>query len=202
MTALRSLIDKLSGLKHSDDFIAAIPELERNLHLLEKTASDLANQLETALFESPDQADTIRKAIAENRDQRETLLAAISGATKRKAAAVEREKQAAVENLAEKGKELQKEIRANYIRLHDLFRSAVDVIRSIRRSKVKLQEVRSAIVDSGGRCSDLSDPFNLLSNLVGSNGHGDPISSTLIDYLEPHAHPNGPILARMKDVKL
>jgi len=201
MTSLQQLFSRLPGLKSSDDFAGVLADLEQSLATFDQARSELSTKLETAMFDSPERAEAIRGEIAENANARDTIVAAINGAKKRRDAAIEADRQADLDRVVEQGEGIRKKLHAEYLRLHSALTGATGSIRAIRTMELELQQTRVAL-RAGGRSPDLRSPFDLLMELVGHRGHSNPTTSSLVDYLEPHRHPSGPMLARMKEIKL
>ena len=90
----------MPGLKSSSDFDAALIDLEMEHTAAADALSDLEGRRESVIFDGGDLL-ALESDIADAQRQVKALDAAISGATKRQAAALEAERQAELEMTAD-----------------------------------------------------------------------------------------------------
>lgn len=205
-TMLKVLAERLSKLRKSEDFANIIPELEENLLAAEAEAGELKDALERALFESPELAEGIEAKIAENEKARRNLQAAIAGAERRKLEAVEVELSADLERRSKVARKVQSTLLTEYVELHEHLAAATKLLAEIRNHEAELQAHH--VLVSQHKRTDLivRSPWWHLSSVWGEAIHGhvneQPISGVLIPGYYPRPHPDGPILSRMKQVKL
>lgn len=202
MKMLNSIAEKFRGTPAINVIEDAIAEMRAGLGDAELAATALQGELDAVILESPSRVTEIRAKLADNGAERETLRLMISAAEKRKAEALAEDARLTVENKMRETRATWEGIKVSYIELHKSLKSAADSIQAIRDGERTLREANAFASASGRTDLAIMDPYNMLVHLVGNHGHNNPALSELKDYLAPSAHPDGPILARMKEVKL
>jgi hypothetical protein len=204
MALLKSLLDRLPTLRNSQDFSAVIPELQERLDLVETQADDLKTDLENSLFVSAEKRDQVRAKVAANLAEQEELRLAIAGAERRQQEAAKAETMAEVERRAKEAKKAQSTLLNDYIQLHAHLDAATKLISEIRRNEDALNSANSLAASHKRPDLQVRSPWWHLNQLIGHAGHANeypPYAFSIQGYF-PNRHPQGPALARMKEVKL
>ena len=204
MALLKSLLDRLPTLRSSLDFSDVIPELHDRLSLLEAEADDLKVDLENSLFESAEKRNAVRAKVAANAAEREELKIAIAGAERRKKEAADAELMASVEQKAKEAKKIQVALLDEYLQLHEHLDAASKLLGSIRNHEVEIQSANALAGQHKRGDLIVRSPWWHVNELIGHAGHSEeyPLNGIVIRGYFPNRHPNGPALARMKEVKL
>lgn len=132
------IIDKLFGLKKSEDFEAALGELRAALQKAQIKASTLKSQARSAPFDaSADALTDIRKQIRDGQDEIETLEGLIEEAARRQEAAELAEQAAAVQASISAAKADRTRVRAEFVAFDagiNALSESIDRIASLERS--------------------------------------------------------------------
>lgn len=203
MASLKSLFDRLPGLRSADDFSVIIPELKNRLDVVEAEADDLKKELEDALFVSTDAQAEVTAKIDANRQEQEKLRLAITGAEARRQEAARAEAAAQLEERMAQAKKLQAKQRDDYIEIHKHLSAVATLAKSILDSEKELAESNRLALVAGRRDLYVTNAWTLVSQLFGHQGHVEEhLSNLRINGYFPTRHKEGPALARMKEVKL
>lgn len=204
MDAITKIFGKLSGLKKSAEFEDVIPELNDQLETAEITGEDLKLKLEAVIFEQPDRLPVIRAELAQNAADQEALRLAITGAERRQQDAVKAEAEAQLEYRVNEVRKDQHALLANYVDLDKHLAAAAKLLFKIRAQEHALQNSNHVVGERNRRDLIVRSPWWHLSQLFGHGGHAEeyPLNGVNIRGYFPNPHPDGPALARMKEVKL
>ncbi|MBI5260864.1 MAG: hypothetical protein HY852_03480 [Bradyrhizobium sp.] len=204
MSLMKSLLDRLPTLRNSQDFSVIIPELQQRLDLVEAEADDLKVDLENSLFESPEKLNAVKARIAANLAEQEELKIAISGAERRHQDAIRAETAAEVERRMKEAKKLQATLRTDYIQLHEHLDAATKLLLDIRKRENEVKSANELAAHHKRTDLIVRSPWWHLGQMIGHAGHNEeyPLTGILIRGYFPNKHPDGPALARMKEVKL
>lgn len=209
MSTFREIFKKLSSLKKAAEFESIIPVLQNQLAIAEVAADDLRDRLEAALFESPDKIDSIRQEIAANTADQESLRAATSGAERRRQEAAAAEEMASLEQRMKEAKRAQSALLADYVSLDGHLTAASKLLGSIRQREGELraandraqQHKRGDLVVRSPWWHMINDVWKLQGPQSENRAEEFPLTGIHIRGYFP-AHPSGPALSRMKEVKL
>ena len=195
MNALTSILSKMPGLKSSDDFAAAITDLEREYAEAVAAVAELEGKREDLIFSGGD-LGKLERDIAEAEGRVKTLGVAIEGATKRQAAAVEAERQAALEATAKVARQHNAKLRIRLIAFASVAEELAGHASEIKQLRAEILTANSVVREAGRRDLAVDDPIRSLPEIVGRQVH-DPVKALVIPEFWPR-HPDGPALLRLE----
>ena len=192
MNMVDAILKKLPNLKSSEDFAAAVVTLETAHSEASAKVAELEAGREDRIF-SGGNLSALEGDILAAESRVKTLAIAVSGATKRQAAAVEVEAEAKLVKVADEAGKLNKTLRARLIAfgvLADELAGHATVITNLRAEVL----VKNTHLRTCGRADlAIDDPTAVLSELAGRRVL-DPIKSLVVPEFFPHRHEDGPAL--------
>ncbi len=196
MNAITRILKQLPALKTSTDFAGAITTLELEHTEAVAAVGELEAGREAAIF-SGGNLGKLESDIAEAQSRVRTLDIALTGARKRREAAIEGEATAALEAVAAAAGKLTKTLRAELIsfgKVAEALTGHAETVTSLRREIAR----RNTELRTAGR-GDLAvdDPITSLPELVERIVH-DPVKGLIIPEFWP-PHPDGPALLELKE---
>ena len=198
MNAITNILARLPKVKTSVDFDAAIGDLEMARAEAAAAVAELEGQREDLIFDGGDLA-ALEADISAAESRTKTLAVALSGARKRREAAIEAERQAELDADADKARKLNAKLKAKLIAFGKAAEELAGHAKTITGLRAEILTANN-VVREGGR-GDLvqDDPFNALAAVAGRHVI-DPVKGLVIPEYWPHrAAP--PALALLKAKK-
>ena len=189
---------KLQGLKSVADFAKAKGEIKSRIEYLEEKIALLHRRLVDVQFEPSSSSDraALREEVRRYEDEIQDLDAAALGIGPREAAAEQAERALAARQPEAKAH--QKRLHSLYLEQHKHLLALGPIIKEIREVGQQLDALNRVFAEAGRSDLRLEHPLSMLRRLTG-RANTDVI--TQLPFYEP-PHADGPLLARMHEVKL
>jgi len=194
MNAITSILARLPKAKTSADFDAALADLETEHAAALAAVGTLESQREDMIFTGGN-LGKLERDIAEAEGRVKTLGVAIEGATKRQAAAVEAERQAALEATAKVARQHNAKLRTRLIAFASVAEELAGHASEIKQLRAEILTANSVVREAGRRDLAVDDPIRSLPEIVGRQVH-DPVKALVIPEFWPR-HPDGPALLKL-----
>ena len=196
MNSLTTILKKLPSLKTSAEFGTAVATLEAEHSEVTAAVAALAGKREDVIFEGGDLAKLEREISAAEAIVR-TLGVALDGARSRQGQAVEGERTAALEAVADDARKLNKTLRARLIAFGENAKTLADHAREITKLRATINTANNTIREAGRADLVSTDPINELAATL-DRQVADPVAALVVPEFWPHSPDDGAAIMKLK----